>query len=236
MNRPAARKASSTKPTPHAAPSRGERRKGETRQRLLDAAFRLMAQRGADAVAITEITEAADVGIGSFYNHFDSKEDVYRALVDDVFERFADALDGLLADVQDPAEVISVSVRFAVLRARQQPLWGRFLLREGLSSRVLERGLGVRLMRDVRRGIDAKRFKVDDPLLTFVSVAAAVLSAMSLELNYTSGDAAGTLKQLGFEAKDIPERAATVVLQGLGLDLGEARKLARCPLPEGPQA
>jgi hypothetical protein len=27
------------------------------------------------------------------------------------------------------------------------------------------------------------------------------------------------------------ERAATIVLQGLGLGLDEARKLARCPLP-----
>jgi AcrR family transcriptional regulator len=46
---------------------RGARRKRETRDKLLRAAFRLMAQRGIDAVAINEITEAADVGFGSFY-------------------------------------------------------------------------------------------------------------------------------------------------------------------------
>ena len=50
---------------------RGERRKRETRSRLLEAALRLMAEKGMEGVAINEITEAADVGFGSFYNHFE---------------------------------------------------------------------------------------------------------------------------------------------------------------------
>ena len=53
---------------------RGARRKRETRARLLEAALRLSAERGMEGVAINEITEAADVGFGSFYNHFESKE------------------------------------------------------------------------------------------------------------------------------------------------------------------
>jgi Transcriptional regulator len=59
---------------------RGARRKRETRARLLDAALRLMAERGMDSVAINDITEAADVGFGSFYNHFGSKEGIFTAL------------------------------------------------------------------------------------------------------------------------------------------------------------
>ena len=51
--------------------ARGARRRRETRARLLDAALKLMADRGMDGVAINEITEAADVGFGSFYNHFE---------------------------------------------------------------------------------------------------------------------------------------------------------------------
>ena len=62
--------------SPSAPESRQARRKRETRERLLDAAFRLMAERGVDAVAINEITEAADVGFGSFYNHFESRDGI----------------------------------------------------------------------------------------------------------------------------------------------------------------
>jgi len=39
-----------------------------------------MAERGMEGVAINEITEAADVGFGSFYNHFESKEAIYAVL------------------------------------------------------------------------------------------------------------------------------------------------------------
>ena len=116
------------KRTPAAAAShaqrepRGERRKRETRSRLLGAALGLMAEKGMEAVAINEITEAADVGFGSFYNHFESKEAIYAALLDWVFEEFGDALDRLVRDIADPAEVISVCVRHTMLRARREPV------------------------------------------------------------------------------------------------------------------
>lgn len=49
---------------------RGTRRKQETRARLLHAALLLLSEKNIERVAINEITEAADVGFGSFYNHF----------------------------------------------------------------------------------------------------------------------------------------------------------------------
>src|ERR1700741_5273233 len=89
------KKVSSTIPTGEREP-RGARRKRETRVRLLEAALRLMARKGMEGVAINEITEAADVGFGSFYNHFESKDAIYRAVMDAVFEHFGDALDRLV--------------------------------------------------------------------------------------------------------------------------------------------
>src|SRR5581483_6359120 len=167
-NRPAQKRAA---PQASAAPEasaearepRGARRKRETRARMLDAALKLMAEKGMEGVAINEITEAADVGFGSFYNHFESKEAIYATLVESVFEEFADWLDRLTLGLSDPAEVIAVSVRYTLMRAHREPLWGQFLVREGFSSRMLDRGLGKRLLRDVQRGIVAKRFAVVDP-------------------------------------------------------------------------
>src|ERR1700758_58212 len=91
---------------------RGARRRRETRSRLLVAALKLMAEKGMEGVAINEITEAADVGFGSFYNHFESKEAIYAAVLDWVFEDFADAMEGVFGEISDPAEVIAVSVRY----------------------------------------------------------------------------------------------------------------------------
>jgi AcrR family transcriptional regulator len=233
-----------TKPRPAQAPiaqaeaadarePRGARRKRETRARLLEAALKLMAEKGMEGVAINEITEAADVGFGSFYNHFESKEAIYATLVDSVFEEFADTLDRLASGLSDPAEVISVSVRHTLMRARREPVWGQFLVREGFSARVFSRGLGQRLLRDIQRGIAANRFVVADPFIGFLSVGGTVLAAVSAELNFIApgAPAAGRLKELGFSGEHFAERTAATLLQTLGLKRAEAEKVAKRPLP-----
>ncbi len=200
---------------------RGARRKRETRSKLLAAALRLMAEKGLDGVAINEITEAADVGFGSFYNYFESKEAIYQALVDSIFEEFADWLDRLLADVHDPADVISASVRHTVARAQNEPLWGQFLIREGFPMRAVNRGLGRRLLRDIRKGIAVGRFLNGDAFMSFVAVSGTVLASIAVAL---------TDLHL-FSTKHLPERCAAVVLQTLGLDQQAANEIARRPLP-----
>src|SRR5271165_142650 len=212
---------------------RGERRKRETRSRLLEAALRLMAEKGMEGVAINEITEAADVGFGSFYNHFESKEAIYAALLDRVFEEFGDALDHLVRDVADPAEVISVCVRHTLLRARREPVWGQFLIREGFSAKALQRGLGQRLLRDIEKGVKAKRFPTDDILIMCMSAGGTVLASISVELEFRSSQEKQPvqLKRLGFSADSLPERTAAILLRTLGLDQAEAETIARRPLP-----
>ncbi len=67
--------------------SRRERKKERTRSEIYDAAMRLFREQGFDAVTITEICEAADVGRGTFFLHFPTKA----ALLYQFNDRFADA-------------------------------------------------------------------------------------------------------------------------------------------------
>jgi AcrR family transcriptional regulator len=60
-------------------PGRRERRCSETRERLFRAALRLFAERGFQATTVADITEAADVGKGTFFNYFPTKEHVLAA-------------------------------------------------------------------------------------------------------------------------------------------------------------
>lgn len=55
---------------------RRQRRAAETRLRLFRSALQLFAQRGFSNVTVEDITEAADVGKGTFFNYFQSKEHV----------------------------------------------------------------------------------------------------------------------------------------------------------------
>lgn len=228
------RRARSGPPPSPLAPSderepRGARRKRETREKLLDAAFRLFGERGVDAVAINDITEAADVGFGSFYNHFDSKEAIYDAVVDSVFGAFGDTLERLTSDIEDPAEVVAICVRHTILRAHAEPLWGRFFLREGFKPSAMTRGLGARLLRDIQRGVAAKRFDTPDVLMALMMAGGCVLSTVATQAAMPGQGARA--KQTGLETKDLPNRAAAAILEALGLTRAEAQNLVTRPLP-----
>src|SRR5690242_20544932 len=56
--------------------SRRERKRNETEQKLLSCALRLFGERGFANTKVEDITEAADVGKGTFFNYFPSKEHV----------------------------------------------------------------------------------------------------------------------------------------------------------------
>jgi len=179
-----------------------------------------MARKGADATAIQEITDAADVGFGSFYNHFPSKEAIVDAVMDDAIETFGDALDHIADTVKDPAEVFAASVRSLLRRTAEDETWGWFFIRTGFTRMdAVRRGLGRRMARDIANGIAAGRFKVDD-------APAVVLAAGGVVLAMIAGRLHG---QVGADA---PERAARIVLQLLGLTAKDATKVATRPLPD----
>ena len=70
---------------------RVSRRRARTRERIFTEAMRLFAERGFDAVTVADITEAADIGKGTFFTHFPSKRDVFRYLGEQVVRVVLDA-------------------------------------------------------------------------------------------------------------------------------------------------
>ncbi len=54
-----------------------------------------------DATRINEITEAADVGFGSFYNHFASKDAIVDAVVEQAALEMAEAISGTTRALDD---------------------------------------------------------------------------------------------------------------------------------------
>lgn len=63
-------------------PDRRQRRKAETRQRLLDAATRLFAKQGFEATRSQDIAREADVAIGTFYLHFADRRGAFVAFTE----------------------------------------------------------------------------------------------------------------------------------------------------------
>jgi AcrR family transcriptional regulator len=171
-----------------------------------------------DAATIAEITEEADVGFGSFYNHFASKKEALDAAVDDAMKRHAEEVERLTATMSDPAEILAASVRHTVRLSERSALDATFVVRFGLRHRTLRAGLGARARRELRRGLKSGRFRVADPATALVAMGGSVVAVMQARLDGTLG--------VGAEF-DLAEQA----LRMLGVPSEEARVIARQPLP-----
>jgi len=68
-------------------PGRRGRRQAEIRERLVRSAFLLFAERGFSATTVEDITNLADVGKGTFFNYFPSKEHIFAAHVEGQMEK-----------------------------------------------------------------------------------------------------------------------------------------------------
>lgn len=70
--------------------SRRTRKKVATRAQIIEVAIRLFSQHGIDAVTVDQISNEADVGKGTIYNYFQTKEDIIVAFMVE-FERTVQA-------------------------------------------------------------------------------------------------------------------------------------------------
>ena len=60
---------------------RRERKKLLSRKAILDAAVREFSRKGFKETSVADIMNAADLGIGTFYNYFESKEEILMCLL-----------------------------------------------------------------------------------------------------------------------------------------------------------
>jgi len=207
--------------TPSPPENRLDRRKARTRAALIRAAQGLIAQ-GRTNASILEITQAADVGMGSFYNHFESKELLYEAAFEAVLDAHGQLLDQVTAGIEDPAEVFASSFRLTGRLHRREPELSRVLLNNIPRLLSADDGLAPRARRDITAAVDAGRFDVAD-----VDIAVTI--------------AAGALLALGQLLHDQPARGVEQttdqmtedLLHMFGVPRRQAHRICTRPLPEG---
>jgi AcrR family transcriptional regulator len=91
--------------------TRIDRRRARTRGQLVDAARHLIVENGVESVTISLITEKADIGFGTFYSYYDSKEALVAEVVEESIAEVVERVTVGLEDVDDPAEAASSIIR-----------------------------------------------------------------------------------------------------------------------------
>ena len=105
-----------------------EERSVETRAALIAAGRELFAQRGYGAVVTEEIVRRARVTRGALYHHFSGKEDLFRAVVEEVERELTERIAGqAIGSAGDPWEAMAAGAR-AFLDASKEPAIQRIIL------------------------------------------------------------------------------------------------------------
>ncbi|HEX2893669.1 MAG TPA: TetR/AcrR family transcriptional regulator [Marmoricola sp.] len=201
-------------------PNRVERRKARTRAALVRAAQHLIAE-GRTHVSILEITQAADVGMGSFYNHFETREQLFEAAVEDVLDAYGEVLDRATAHLEDPAEVFAASFRLTGRLHRREPELSRVLLVNALRLMSAPNGLAPRARRDIEAADREGRFHVDDLDVAVTMAAGAVMALGQLLHDQPDRDVEVTT-----------DHVAESLLRMFGMRAADARRVISRPLPE----
>jgi AcrR family transcriptional regulator len=80
--------------TKESGKTRSQKRARSTRKRLKEAALDVFSEKSVDAATVEEITEKADLGKGTLYQHFNDKEDIIVTLVDEAVEHLIEHIRG----------------------------------------------------------------------------------------------------------------------------------------------
>jgi AcrR family transcriptional regulator len=102
-------------------------RSEETRDALIAAARVLFAERGFAGVGTEEIVRAARMTRGALYHHFESKEDLFRAVYEQVEQELVEQIAAVALAATDPLEVLRLGAR-AFLDACEDPAVQRIAL------------------------------------------------------------------------------------------------------------
>jgi AcrR family transcriptional regulator len=179
-------------------PGRQDRRKERTRAALLEAAQHLLSEGGDAHASIQAITDLADVGFGSFYNHFSSKEELFEAASAAAVDDYLRWLDEQLPEGVDPVTRLIENVRRTGRLALEQPRTAAILARR--IALLDDDPRGQRIRADVRAAMAVGGAVPEN--LEFDILATAALGAILAVLRRTmtlsaaeTADAADVLAQ-----------------------------------------
>jgi AcrR family transcriptional regulator len=156
--------------------TRTQRRRQQTRSALVNAVRKLTAEKGVDAVTISEIAEEADIGKGSFYNYFESKDELLKEAVESIIFQSGEIIDTINAAVSEPVDMIATAFATFDQLMRGDPLLGWFMVRMNAHDPAVGASMAERFVRDVNLGIESGDFDVPDRMIAIRAVQAALVN------------------------------------------------------------
>ncbi|MBN9082835.1 MAG: TetR family transcriptional regulator [Rhizobiales bacterium] len=139
-----------------------ERKRVETRRRILDVGLKLFVAKGYEATTLDDIAEAAGISRRTFFSYFDSKDEILTAYVDGFVSELKDLV-GECASLGTPLEVVAAALSKLVALRESEIVTTARIMRESAGLRARNQGKFLRLEQAIFDGLcevwpdDAKR-------------------------------------------------------------------------------
>ncbi len=196
--------------------TRSERRKRLNREALLRAGYQIIAEKGIDAATMSEIADRADVGAGTAYNYFSSKDDLVMAVMEEAMDQLAQRIETVTNTFSDPAEVYAFGIRTTIRAATTDLRWRWLLRRSEVIAAAMFRVIGPYAIRDLRLAAAAGRFQFQDPELVYRLTTHVIVG-------FCLGVCDGKLP------KSMTDETIILLLAMAGLSRTEAQEIIRRP-------
>jgi AcrR family transcriptional regulator len=187
----------------------GLEKRERTRTSLIEAAYRVFARKDTSSVTIDDIIAEAAVARGTFYNYFQTREDVLKAVAASLSDEMNQSIWAQSVAIDDPAERMALAIRQFLHQSIRDYTWGWVIVRIGLIAAPLSETIERGVMTDLEAGIRLKRFQVDNQQAAIDLILGTVLMAMRTILS-------------GHAEPDYPEHIAKLILKTLGVTDADA--------------
>lgn len=199
--------------------SRGARRRARTRARLLAATRALIVEKGVEGLRIDQITDRADVAFGTFYNHFESKEQIVDAVVDEAIGSLQRAIAESGVGLVAPEEAAIAPLRRIIRLTTDDPDVAALVVGLDQAGATFMEAVYPYAVRELRHLVEQGRFDIPDVEVTVTGIMGGTLAVMR--------------RILGGELPATADSSyAEWVLRSFGIDGERAREAASHPLPE----
>jgi AcrR family transcriptional regulator len=183
----------------------------------MEAGQRVIARDGVAGLRIADLTAEAGVAIGSFQNHFASKDELVAAVVRDAIEALAAEIVAAPDADEHPAEVAIAALRRFVRLAHDDPAFCTLIVNLAHGDELFVETIRPYATGALQRAVDAGAFVIDDVDLAVSFIVGGALAVMRRSL-------------AGLAPPDADTQLARAVLLGMQVEPVEIDRLSSVPL------
>ncbi len=199
--------------------SRQSSKRERTRSVLIDGAIATVAERGLSDASIKAITESVGLSNGTFYNHFDDREQLFREAAIAAAEAIADQIAAEVASVDEGIGRIVISTDAFIKRTVEQPDWAAMIVDAAHHIGEIRHDLGRHLRADVAMAVELG--ELEEAPNRFLIDQVGALVALGIEAQLKRG-----------RNKKVRRQTCEAVLRLLGLTPVQARRAVGRWVPE----